>query len=100
MNVEFFYDLEDIKHLDEERKASRSDPKAMPDPYSLSYTLSAVGELVDRKPNARLLFASNRGQEGQKIVTLYETERGRTLEEYPISGLYDLWVQQYMKKKN
>ena len=99
MNVEFFYDLEDIKHLDEERKAPGSDPNAMPDPYSLSYTLGAVGEVVDRKPNARLLFASNRGEEGQKIVVLCETERGRTLEEYPISGLYDLWVQQYVRKK-
>ncbi|MGE5307168.1 MAG: hypothetical protein ACM3TN_27995 [Alphaproteobacteria bacterium] len=100
MNVEFFYDLEDIKKLDEEHQASRSDPNAMPDPYSLSYTLGAVGDLIDRKPKASLLFASNRGQEGQKIVVLYQTERGRTLEEYPISGLYDLWVQQYMKKKN
>jgi len=99
MNVEFFYDLEDIKRLDQERKVPQGDPNVMPDPYSPSYTLGAVGELVDRKPNARLLFASNRGQEGQKIVILYETERGRTLEEYPISGLYDLWVQQYMKKK-
>jgi hypothetical protein len=99
MNVEFFYDLEDVKHLDEERKALRSDPDALPDPYSVSYTLGAVGELVDRKPNTRLLFASNRGQEGQKIVILYQTERGRTLEEYPISGLYDLWVQQYVRKK-
>jgi hypothetical protein len=99
MNVEFFYDLEDIKRLDEERKAPRGDPNALPDPYSFSYTLGAVGGLVDRKLNARLLFASNRAQEGQKIVILVETERGRTLEEYPISGFYDLWVQQYMKKK-
>lgn len=99
MNVEFFYDLEHIKRLDEERKEPRGDPNALPDPYSFSYTLGAVGELADRKPNGRLLFISNRGQEGQKIVVLYATERGRTLEEYPISGLYDLWVQQYMKKK-
>lgn len=99
MNVEFFYDLEDIKRLDKERKAPHDDPNALPDPYSFSYTLSAVGELADRKPGARLLFVSNRGQEGQKIVILVETERGRTVEEYPISGLYDLWVQQYMKKK-
>ena len=97
--VELFYYLDDIKRLDEKQQAGPSDPNAMPDPYSFSYTLSAVGELADRKPNARLLFVSNRGQEGQKIVILYETERGRTLEEYPISGLYDLWVQKYMRKK-
>jgi hypothetical protein len=98
--VELFYYLDDIKRLEESRQAKPSDPNAMPDPYSFSYTLGAVGDFVDRKPNARLLFASNRGQEGQKIVILYETERGiRALEEYPISGIYDLWVQQYVKKK-
>jgi hypothetical protein len=99
MNVEFFYELEAIKLLDEERKEPRGDSNALPDPYSFSYTLGAVGELVERKPNARLLFVSNRGQEGQKIVVLYATERGRNLEEYPISGLYDHWVQQYVKRK-
>ncbi len=100
MNVEFLYYLEDLNRLSEDRKAARPDPDAMPDPYSLSYTLGAVGELLDRKPNARLLFASNRGQEGQEIVTLYETGRGiRTLEQHPISGLYDLWVSRYVKKK-
>jgi hypothetical protein len=98
MNVEFFYGLEDIIRLDAQHRAAQSD--AMPDPYSCSFTLHAVGELVDRKHNARLLFASNRGQEGQKIVILCETESShRTLEEYPISGFYDLWVQQYVKKK-
>jgi len=100
MNVEFFYYLEDIKRLDEERRAPPRDPDAMPDPYSFSFTLSAVGDFLDRKPDTRLLFASNRGQEGREIVILYETERGtRTLEEYPISGLYDLWVKQYVQKK-
>ncbi len=100
MNLEFFYTLEDVKQLEENRKAPQGEASALPDPYSFSYTLGAVGELVDRKPSARLLFASNRGQEGQKIVVLYDTERGiRSLEEYPISGLYDLWVQQYVKRK-
>ena len=101
MNVEFFYYLEDIKRLDEERGAPRRDSDAMPDPYSFSFTLGAVGDFLDRKPDARLLFASNRGQqEGRKIVILYETGQGsRALEEYPISGLYDLWVRQYVHKK-
>lgn len=100
MNVEFFYYLEDIKRLDEERGAPRNDSGAMPDPYSFSFTLGAVGDFLDRKADARLLFASNRGQEGREIVILYETGQGtRTLEEYPISGLYDLWVKQYVQKK-
>jgi hypothetical protein len=98
--VELFYHLDDIKRLAEDHRRPPTDPDAMPDAYSFSYILGVVGESVDRKPNARLLFASNRGQEGQKIVVLYQTEQGtRALEEYPISGFYDLWVQEYVKKK-
>ncbi|MGH7846233.1 MAG: hypothetical protein ACREQW_13830 [Candidatus Binatia bacterium] len=97
MNVEFLYSLQDIGHMDEERRAPRGDSNAMPDPYSFSNTLRAVGEFVDHKPNTRLLFASNSGQE---IVILYETGRGvRNMEEYPISMLYELWVKRYIKKK-
>jgi hypothetical protein len=100
MTVEFFYYLDDIERQVDERPPPLSGPDTLPDPYSFSYTLSVVGEFVDRKPNARLLFASNRGHEGQEIVILYETEPGtRRLEEFPIAGLYDLWVQQYVKKK-
>jgi len=98
MNVEFLYSLEELNRQDEERKGPRGgDPNAMPDPYSLSNTLRAVGEFLDRKPDTKLLFASNRGQE---VVILYETKRGvRNLEEYPISTLYEFWVKSYVKRK-
>ena len=100
MNVEFFHSLEDLERLAEQRGAPQGDPNAMPDPYSFSFTLGSVGDVLDRKPAARLLFASNRGHEGQVIVILFETGQGkRTLEEFPISGLYDLWVRQYVHKK-
>jgi hypothetical protein len=56
-----------------------------------------VGEFLDRKPDTKLLFASNRGQE---VAILYETKRGgRDLEEFPISTLYDFVVKQYVKRK-
>ena len=78
-------------------KEPRHDPNAMPDPYSLSNTLHAVGEFLDRKPDAKLLFASNHGQE---VVILYETKGGvRHLEEYPISTIYEFWVKEYVKRK-
>jgi hypothetical protein len=97
MNVEFLYSLEELNHEDEEHKEPRSDPNAMPDPYSLSNTLRSVGEFLDRKPDIKLLFASNRGQE---IVILYETRGGvRNLEEYPISTIYEFWVKEYVKRK-
>jgi len=97
MNVEFLYSLEELNRQDEERKEPRRDPNAMPDPYSLPNTLRAVGEFLDHKPNAKLLFACNRGQ---AVVILYETKRGvRNLEEYPISTLYDFWVKRYVRRK-
>jgi hypothetical protein len=60
MNVEFLYSLEELNREDEEQKEPRRDPNAMPDPYSLSNTLRSVGEFLDRKPDIKLLFASNR----------------------------------------
>jgi hypothetical protein len=97
MNVEFLYSLEELSHEDEEGKEPRHDANAMPDPYSLSNTLRAVGAFLDRKPDAKLLFASNRGQE---VVILYETKHGvRNLEEYPISALYEFQVKEYIKRK-
>ena len=97
MNVEFLYSLEELDRQDEDLKEPRHDPNAMPDPYSLSNTLRIVGEFLDRKPDIKLLFASNHGQE---VVILYETKDGvRNLEEYPISTLYEFWVKEYVKKK-
>jgi hypothetical protein len=97
MNAEFLYSLEELSRQDEERKGPRGAADAMPDPYRLSNTLRAVGEFLDRKSEAKLLFASQRGQE---VIILYETKRGvRNLEEYPIATLYDLSVKRYIRRK-
>jgi hypothetical protein len=97
MNVEFLYSLEELSRQDEERQAPRRAVNEMPDPYSLSNILRAIGAFLDRKPDIKLLFASNRGQD---IVILYETKQGvRNLEEYPISTIYEFWVKEYVKRK-
>ena len=97
MNVEFLYPVEELSRQDDESKEPRLDVNAMPDPYSLPNTLRAVGAFLDRKPDAKLLFASNRGQE---VAILYETKDGaRNLEEYPISALYEFQVKEYIKRK-
>lgn len=97
MNVEFLYSLKELSRQDEERQEPRRGGNEMPDPYSLSNILRAVGGFLDRKPDIKLLFASNHGQE---IVILYETSHGvRNLEEYPISGIYEAWVKEYVKRK-
>ena len=97
MNVEFLYSLDELSRQDEELKEPRRDANSTPDPYCLSNTLRTVGAFLDRKPEAKLLFASNRGQE---VVILYETTGGvRHLEEYPISAIYEFWVKGYVKRK-
>jgi hypothetical protein len=97
MNVEFLYSLEELNCQDEELREPRRDSNQMPDPYSLSNTLRAVGAFLDRKPGIKLLFAANRGQE---VAILYETREGaRNLEEYPISALYEFQVKEYIKRK-
>ena len=97
MNVEFLYFIEELERHNEEIKKPRRDVNAMPDPYSISNILRAVGEFLDRKADAKLLFATKHGQE---VVILYETKRGdRSLEQFPISTLYDYVVRQYVKRK-
>ncbi len=97
MNVEFLYSVDELNRLDEERKKPRSDAETVSDPYSFSNTLRVVGEFLDRKGDAKLLFACNHGQD---VVILYETEPGiRKLEQYPISTLYEYWVKQYVRRK-
>ena len=43
MNVEFSYSLEELNRQDEEHKQPRRDLNSMPDLYSISNTLRAVG---------------------------------------------------------
>jgi hypothetical protein len=97
MNVELLYSLNDIDVLDLEGKAKRSDPKGMPDPYSVSNILRSVGGDIADKGKVRLLLTSSHNH---RVVTLYETAQGvRRLEEYELSSFYDLWVKTYVKKR-
>jgi hypothetical protein len=97
MNVEFLYSLEELSGQDEEREEPRDDPNAMSDPYSLSNILGAIGEFLERKSYAKLLFACSHGQE---VVILYETKDGaRNLEQYPVSTIYEFWIKRYVHSK-
>ena len=69
----------------------------MPDPYGMSNALRAVGEFLDRKADAKLLFATKHGQE---VVILYENKHGdRKFETFPLSTLYEFVLKQYVKRK-
>jgi hypothetical protein len=95
MNVELLYSLKDIQGLDEQGKAKRRDPHAMPDPFSLSSILRATGDFVNRK--GRFLLGSSRDHH---VLVLYETPEGlRKMEEYQQSWFYDFWVAMYLKRK-
>ena len=97
MNVEFLYSLEELNRQDEARKKPRRPLNEMPDPYGMSNALRAVGEFLDRKADAKLLFATKHRQE---VVILYEINHGdRKLQTFPLSMLYEFVLKQYVKRK-
>lgn len=94
MNVETLYSLEDLQILDEQGKAKRRDARGMPDPFSLSTLLRAVGDFINHK--GRFIFASSRDG---RIIVLYEPPQGlRKVEEYETSSFYDIWVSMYLRR--
>ncbi len=94
MNVEALYSLQDLQIIDDQGKAKRRDSRGMPDPFSLSTLLRAIGDFVNHK--GRLIFASSREC---RFVVLYETPQGlRQVDEYETSSFYDIWVSMYLRR--
>ena len=58
---------------------------------------NSIGPFLDRKPDTKLLFASNRGQEA---VMLRDKGRCSSFGRNPISTIYKFWVKEYVKRKN
>jgi hypothetical protein len=96
MNLELLYTLKDIQLLEEQGKSRQRDPRGIPDPFSLSNILRAVGWFLNRERGCRLLLVSSYGHQ---IVVVYETSQGvRRADEYTTFTLYDFWVKMYVKK--
>jgi hypothetical protein len=96
MNLELLYTLKDIQLLEEQGKSRQRDPRGIPDPFSLSNILRAVGWFLNRESGCRLLLVSSHGHQ---IVVVYETAQGvRRADEYTTFTLYDFWVKMYVKK--
>lgn len=96
MNLELLYTLKDIQLLEEQGKSRQCDPRGIPDPFSLSNILRAVGWFLNRKSGCRLLLVSSHGHQ---IGVVYETSHGvRRADEYTTFALYDFWVKMYTKK--
>jgi hypothetical protein len=87
MNVEFLYSLEELSRQDEDEEP-RGDANATPDPYNLSNTLGALGEFLDRKSDAKLLFVCSHGQE----VVIHARDKGRCSQVGTIPDFNDVRV--------
>ncbi|MGH7773860.1 MAG: hypothetical protein ACREQA_16670 [Candidatus Binatia bacterium] len=89
------YTSEDISRLEHEGKARRRGLEEIPDKYSLSQILRAVGAHIDLQ-GAHLLKLSKRGD---WITIRYETIRGGSnTERLTISSLSPLFVRMYLQR--
>jgi hypothetical protein len=88
------YTQDEIAGLDLEGRARRRDPSGMPDAYSLSQLLRAVGAYVQHK-HGRLLALCWREQ---WAAIIYEAETGREVEILKPSSIYDFWVRMYVMR--
>lgn len=93
--IEMRYRPADIERLEEEGRAKRRDPEGKADAHTLSQLLRAVGAVVDQK-SGRLLSVA---KETQTVKIEYVGPDNRTsMEEFPVSNLYDLWVRMFLKR--
>jgi hypothetical protein len=88
------YTYDEIVGLDLEGKARRQDAGGMPDAYSLSQLLRAVGAYVQHK-HGRLLGLCWREQ---WAAVIYEAETGREVEILKPTSIYDFWVRMYVMR--
>jgi hypothetical protein len=88
------YTYDEIAGLELEGKARRRDPTGMPDAYSLSQLLRAVGAYVHHK-HGRLLGLCWREQ---WAAIIYETENRREVEILRPASIYDFWVRMYVRR--
>lgn len=94
-SIELRYTPEDIDRLQREGQTRRRDPHEIPDPYSVSEILRAVGAYLDLK-GAHLLEVSRRNG---RVTIQYETAEGRrTVEKHKLSSLYNFWVHRCMQR--
>jgi hypothetical protein len=95
VDLELRYTPEDIERLEREGQHKRRDPHKMPDTYSLSQILRAVGTYVSRK-GARLCSIS---MQNHSLNVQYETSGGsRNTEVLTVSSMYDFCVHMYMHR--
>ena len=94
---ELRYQLEDLERLERDGEAKRREPNGMPDPYSLSQLLRALGNYVSLKP-ARFLALS---WTEEFVALVYETAEGRrNVEYFKLPSIYDLWVYMYLRRRS
>jgi len=99
--VELTYSLQAIDTLDDKGRAKRGIGNGMPDFFSLSQCLRALGGLIDSK-DGQLLRLDRNAQASKipSIVVQYQTSTGeRVREEHSLPNLYDYCVHLYKTRR-
>jgi hypothetical protein len=99
--TDIYYSYEDIERLDQSGRAKRGPSSGLPDFFSLSQQLRAVGAIADRK-HAQLLRLDRAGGDD---LTPFLTVQMRIpdgtcqVEQHSASTLYDFCVRMYKARK-
>jgi len=99
--VELTYSREAIDKLDEKGRAKRGRGNGMPDFFSLSQCLRALGAVIDSK-HGQLLQIDRNPQENAPpaLIVQYQTSMGeRIREEHSLPNLYDYCVHLYKTRR-
>ncbi len=99
--AELAYNVEAIERLDEQGRAKRDMGNKLPDFFSLSQCLRAVGAVIDAKRG--LLLQLDRNAEPNAIPSIvihYQTSTGVEIREvHPSPNVYDYSVHMYKSRR-
>jgi hypothetical protein len=99
--IELEYTLSSVERLDERGRAKRGSASGMPDFFSLSQCLRALGTVIDTK-HGQLLQIDRKPQTNAvpSLIVQYQTSMGeRIREEHSLPNLYDYCVHLYKTRR-
>lgn len=96
--VQLRYTDADIRHIDQKRRAMRSDPSRMPDLRNLSQLLRTVGSYVEGK-KGRLVLISKQLGVASSFTIQYDAGENHKEEKHLVSSLYDLCLRMYKRRR-
>ena len=98
--LELRYTPEDIRHLERQGRPRRGDPSRLPDFFTLSQVVRAIGQYIDQKDGYLLAITKKFPSMGGRALSVqYKTARGGpTKEEFSASDVQALCARMYKRR--